>query len=178
MNIFLNEYFGFCFELNHFSARFNEKWIFKTYRPGLTYSHAGTGYYEAGTADQRKFWQNSLFLNLQGELVALMNGARSPPSLHQEWSDYRYISSFLLFLLTTGVFVLFFSSNCRCCYNLEPITADMTRICCHCTKTTQTFHTWYLSRSPRTCPCKFFLAGVHFYRFNAKKIGNLLCILP
>ena len=29
MNIFLNEYFGFCFELNfelnHFSARFNEK---------------------------------------------------------------------------------------------------------------------------------------------------------
>merc|ERR1712181_134025 len=25
----------------------------------------------------------------QGELVALMNGARSPPSLHQEWSDYR-----------------------------------------------------------------------------------------
>ena len=29
-------------------------------------------------------------------------------------------------------------------------------------------HTWYLSRSPRTCPCKFFLAGVNFYRFNAK----------
>ena len=27
--------------------------------------------------------------NLKGELVALMNGARSPPSLHQEWSDYR-----------------------------------------------------------------------------------------
>ena len=40
-------------------------------------------------------------------------------------------------------------------------------------------------------PCKFFLAGVIFYRFNAKnwqftvyfavitqKIGNLLCILP
>ena len=26
--------------------------------------------------------------------------------------------------------------------------------------------------------CKFFLAGVNFYRFNAKKIGNLLCILP
>jgi len=25
----------------------------------------------------------------QGELVALMNGARSPPSLHQEWSEYR-----------------------------------------------------------------------------------------
>ena len=23
-------------------------------------------------------------------------------------------------------------------------------------------HTWYLSRSPRTCPCKFFLAGVIF----------------
>ena len=29
-------------------------------------------------------------------------------------------------------------------------------------------HTSYLSRTPRTCPCKFFLAGVHFYRFNAK----------
>ena len=65
------------------------------------------------------------FLNLQGELVALMNGARSPPSLHQEWSDYRYLSSFLLFLLTIGDFVLFFSSNCRCCYNLEPITANI-----------------------------------------------------
>ena len=31
------------------------------------------------------------------------------------------------------------------------------------------------------CPCKFFLAGVHFYRFNAKNwqftvwIGNILC---
>ena len=34
------------------------------------------------------------FFYLQGELVALMNGARSPPSLHQEWSDYRYSSSF------------------------------------------------------------------------------------
>ena len=33
MNIFLNEYFGFCFELNfelnHFLARFNEKMNFK-----------------------------------------------------------------------------------------------------------------------------------------------------
>ena len=51
-------------------------------------------------------------------------------------------------------------------------------------------HTWYLSREPREFSCKFFLAGVNFYRFNAKnwqftvyfavitqKIGNLLCIL-
>ena len=51
-------------------------------------------------------------------------------------------------------------------------------------------HTWYLSRAPRACLCKFFLAGVNFYRFNAKnwqftvyfavttqKIGNFLCIL-
>ena len=51
-------------------------------------------------------------------------------------------------------------------------------------------HTWYLSRVPRACSCKFFLAGVNFCRFNAKnwqftvyfavitqKIGNLLCIL-
>ena len=43
---------------------------------------------------------------------------------------------------------------------------------------------------PHICHCKFFLAGVNFYRFNAKnwqftvcfavitqKIGNLLCIL-
>ena len=29
-------------------------------------------------------------------------------------------------------------------------------------------HTWYLSRTPRTYSCKFFLAGVNFYRFNAK----------
>ena len=51
-------------------------------------------------------------------------------------------------------------------------------------------HTWYLSRAPRAYGCKFFSAGVNFYRFNAKnwqftvyfavitqKIGNLLCIL-
>ena len=30
------------------------------------------------------------------------------------------------------------------------------------------FHTSYLSRAPRACSCKFFLAGVNFYRFNAK----------
>ena len=41
MNIFLNEYFGFCFELNfelnHFSARFNEKMNFQnvSYRASL-----------------------------------------------------------------------------------------------------------------------------------------------
>ena len=52
------------------------------------------------------------------------------------------------------------------------------------------YHTWYLSRAPRACSCKIFLAGVIFYIFNAKnwqftvyfavitqKIGNLLCIL-
>ena len=51
-------------------------------------------------------------------------------------------------------------------------------------------HTWYLSRMLRIYLCKFFLAGVNFYRFNAKnwqftvyfavitqKIGNFLCIL-
>ena len=31
-------------------------------------------------------------------------------------------------------------------------------------------HTWYLSRIPRIYPCKFFLAGVNFYRFNAKNL--------
>ena len=30
------------------------------------------------------------------------------------------------------------------------------------------YHTWYLSRTHGRCPCKFFLAGVNFYRFNAK----------
>ena len=29
-------------------------------------------------------------------------------------------------------------------------------------------HTWYLSRTPWIYSCKFFLAGVNFYRFNAK----------
>ena len=29
-------------------------------------------------------------------------------------------------------------------------------------------HTSYLSRAPRVYPCKFFLAGGNFYRFNAK----------
>ena len=29
-------------------------------------------------------------------------------------------------------------------------------------------HTWYLLREPREYLCKFFLAGVNFYRFNAK----------
>ena len=31
-----------------------------------------------------------------------------------------------------------------------------------------TIHTSYLSRAPRVYSCKFFLAGVNFYRFNAK----------
>ena len=51
-------------------------------------------------------------------------------------------------------------------------------------------HTSYLSRTPQLYSCKFFLAGVIFYRFKAKnwqftvyfavitqKIGNFLCIL-
>ena len=51
-------------------------------------------------------------------------------------------------------------------------------------------HTSYLSRTPQIYSCKFFLAGVNFFRFNAKiwqftvyfavitqKIGNFLCIL-
>jgi len=37
MNIFFNEYFGFCFELNWIIFRPDsiKKWIFKTYRTGL-----------------------------------------------------------------------------------------------------------------------------------------------
>ena len=50
-------------------------------------------------------------------------------------------------------------------------------------------HTSYLSRTPQIYSCKFFLAGVNLYRFNAnwqftvyfnvitQKIGNFLCIL-
>ena len=40
MNVFLNEYFGFCFELNfelnHFSDRFNEKMNFQNVSPRAT----------------------------------------------------------------------------------------------------------------------------------------------
>ena len=36
MNIFLNDHFGFCFELNHFSARFNEKMNFQNVSPRAT----------------------------------------------------------------------------------------------------------------------------------------------
>ena len=54
MNIFLNEYFGFCFELNfelnHFLARFNEKMNFQnvspraTHHPPLAHSHQAHEY--------------------------------------------------------------------------------------------------------------------------------------
>ena len=37
-----------------------------------------------------------------------------------------------------------------------------------CKKIIHAMHTSYLSREPRVYPCKFFLAGVNFYRFNAK----------
>ena len=33
MNIFMNEYYGFCFELNHFWARLNEKMNFQNVSP-------------------------------------------------------------------------------------------------------------------------------------------------
>merc|ERR1711994_18152 len=36
----------------------------------------------------------------------------------------------------------------------------LTSACCR--------HTSYLSRTHGRCPCKFFLASVNFYRFNAK----------
>ena len=49
----------------------------------------------------------------------------------------------------------------------------------------KTKHCWHGSYIPHIChgrrPCKFFLAGVNFYRFNAKNwqftVGNLLCKL-
>ena len=57
-----------------------------------------------------------------------------------------------------------------------------------CEVRTRLVHTSYLSRIPRIYPCKFFLAGVNFYKFNAKnwqftvyfavithKTGNFLC---
>ena len=37
------------------------------------------------------------------------------------------------------------------------------------------WHTSYLSRKPREFSCKFFLAGVNFYRFNAKKLA-IYCV--
>ena len=46
MNIFLNEYFGFCFELNfelnHFKARFNEKMNFQNVSPRARWGTAFT----------------------------------------------------------------------------------------------------------------------------------------
>ena len=38
-------------------------------------------------------------------------------------------------------------------------------------------HTSYFSRTRGRCPCKFFLAGVNFYRFNAKNwhFRQILC---
>ena len=43
MNIFLNEYFGFCFELNfelnHFWGKFNEKMNFQNVSNRATYKH-------------------------------------------------------------------------------------------------------------------------------------------
>ena len=45
MNIFLNEYFGFCFELNfelnHFKAKFNEKINFQNVSPRASTSSIG-----------------------------------------------------------------------------------------------------------------------------------------
>ena len=39
MNIFLNKYFWFCFELNHFSARINEKMNFQNVSPTPPHVH-------------------------------------------------------------------------------------------------------------------------------------------
>ena len=44
--------------------------------------------------------------------------------------------------------------NCECC------TGHYLSTC--------VYHTSYLSREPQVYSCKFFLAGVNFYRFNAK----------
>ena len=45
-------------------------------------------------------------------------------------------------------------------YSESPFILDVTIVV--------TIHTSNLSRIPRVYPCKFFLAGVNFYRFNAK----------
>ena len=54
-------------------------------------------------------------------------------------------------------------------YKLGDIIENETQRC-----KLQYSHTSYLSRAHERGSCEFFLAGVNFYRFNAK---NLLCIL-
>ena len=46
------------------------------------------------------------------------------------------------------------------------ILSEIYRVCIKCIN----YHTSYLSRIPRIYSCKFFLAGVNFYRFNAKNL--------
>ena len=45
---------------------------------GSTYSQVGTGIYEANTADQRIFWQNSLFFKFAGRAGGLDEWCQKP----------------------------------------------------------------------------------------------------
>ena len=59
--------------------------------------------------------------------------------------------------------LLFYLATCPHCHILELSTFLWFTLSYPVLK-----HTSYLSLEPRVYPCKFFLAGVNFYRFNAK----------
>ena len=54
------------------------------------------------------------------------------------------------------------------CWAMKTPQAKVLCMCCERELTSWVKHTSYLSRIPRIYPCEFFLAGVNFYRFNAK----------
>ena len=77
------------------------------------------------------------------------------------FSSQNYLLALQYFVLFSNCFLLCLLSNNFDCSQIvfgwvcSPIFFSV-------------LHTWYLSRTPRIYSCKFFLAGVNFYRFNAK----------
>ena len=72
---------------------------------------------------------------------------------------------FVLRVIIFGMVSLFYLFLFLYCQLLEEMTYTIYEV----SKDDMRFqHTSYLSREPRVYPCKFFLAGVNFYRFKAK----------
>ena len=59
-------------------------------------------------------------------------------------------------------------ASCWSCLRWESFFLEASEAKCTNTRREGWGHTSNLSRIPRIYPCKFFLAGVNFYRFNAK----------
>ena len=89
-------------------------------------------------------------------------------SLTGHWSDEGGKSAWKNDISTTYPVTCAVRSRLFVCFCLSThvsnvrVRARFFLIASHCV------HTSYLSREPRVYPCKFFLAGVKFYRFNAK----------